>query len=170
MPALQRLLREHLPVTDFEDLQVPFQCVAASIEAARAHYFDSGPLIPAIMASSAVPGLVPPVEIDGEHFLDGGLVDSIPLGRAVELGAREIYVLQVGRVEQPLTPPNKPWEVALVAFEIARRHRYATDLKRLPPEITVHVLPTGERAALQRHRPAEEPRPQQGPGTDPALL
>lgn len=143
--SLQRLLRQHLPVTHFEDLQVPFQCVAASIEAAQARYFDSGPLIPAIMASSAVPGLFPPVEIDGEHFFDGGLVDSIPLGRAVELGAREIYVLQVGRVEQPLTPPDKPWEVALVAFEIARRHRYATDLKRLPPGITVHVLPTGER-------------------------
>ncbi len=142
--SLQRLLREHLPVTRFEDLQVPFQCVAASIEQAQARYFRSGPLIPAIMASSAVPGLFPPVEIDGEHFFDGGLVDSIPLGRAVELGAREIYVLQVGRVEQPLTPPSKPWEVALVAFEIARRHRYATDLKRLPPEIALHVLPTGE--------------------------
>lgn len=141
---LRRLLSRHLPYERIEDLPIPFQCVAASIEQAQARYFDRGPLIPAIMASAAVPGLFPPVEIDGEHFLDGGVVDSIPLGRAVDLGATTIYVLQVGRVEQPLTPPTKPWEVALVAFEIARRHRYAGDLDALPDHVVAHVLPTGE--------------------------
>ena len=151
--ALKRLLHEHLKVERIEDLAVPFQCVAASIEQAQARYFDSGPLVPAIMASSAVPGLFPPVEIDGEHFLDGGIVDSIPLGRAVELGATEIYVLQVGRIEQPLTPPTKPWEVALVAFEIARRHRFAGDLEALPAHVAAHVLPTGE--AVRYNDPAQ---------------
>ena len=41
-------------------------------------------------------------EIDGEHFLDGGMVNSIPVGRAVELGATRIFVLQVGRIDRPL--------------------------------------------------------------------
>jgi len=50
-----------------------------------------------------------------EHFLDGGLVHSIPVGRAVELGATEIYVLQVGRIERPLVAPRWPWEVGMVA-------------------------------------------------------
>jgi NTE family protein len=53
------------------------------------------------MASCAVPGLLPPVEIDGAHYFDGGLVDSIPVGRAVTLGASTVYVLQVGRIESP---------------------------------------------------------------------
>ena len=52
------------------------------------------------MASAAVPGLLPPAEVDGEHYLDGGIVNSIPLGRAVELGASRIFVLQVGRAEK----------------------------------------------------------------------
>ena len=60
---------------------------AASIERAAEHWFTEGPLVPAILASAAVPGLLPPAEVDGEHFLDGGLVNSIPVGRAVELGA-----------------------------------------------------------------------------------
>ena len=47
-----------------------------------------GPLVEAVMASCAVPGLLPPVEIDGRHYFDGGLVDSIPVGRAVELSGR----------------------------------------------------------------------------------
>jgi NTE family protein len=84
------------------------------------------------------------VRIGDEHFFDGGLVNSIPVSRAVELGATTVWVLQVGRVEQPLTAPTRPWEVAQVAFEIARRHRFATDMAMLPDTVTVHVLPTGD--------------------------
>lgn len=141
---LRELLATHLPVQRIEDLQVDFQCVAASIERAAEHWFTEGSLSDAVMASAAVPGLLAPVQIGDEHFLDGGLVNSIPVNRAVELGARTIYVLQVGRIEQPLAAPTRPWEVALVAFEIARRHRFAADMARLPDDVVVHVLPTGD--------------------------
>ena len=141
---LRSLLAEHLPVERLEDLAVPFQCVAASIERAAEHWFTEGSLSDAVMASCAVPGLLAPVRVGDEHFLDGGLVNSIPVSRAVELGATTVYVLQVGRVERPLAPPRLPWEVALVAFEIARRHRFAADMARLPDDVAVHVLPTGD--------------------------
>lgn len=133
--SLRRLLAEALTIKLIEDLVVPFQCVAACIETAGIHYFERGPLVDAVLASSAVPGLLPPVEIDGQHYLDGGLVASIPLDRAIELGATTIYVLQVGRVEAPLAVPSKPWEVAMVAFEIARRHRFVEALATVPLEI-----------------------------------
>jgi NTE family protein len=141
--ALRELLAGALPER-IEDLAVPFQCVAASIERAAEHWFTAGPLVDAVMASAAVPGVLPAVELDGEHFLDGGIVNSIPVARAVELGATTVYVLQVGRLERPLEPPRWPWEVGLVAFEIARRHRFLGDLERLPEDVTVHVLPTGQ--------------------------
>ena len=121
-----------------------FQCVAAAVERAAEHWFAEGPLVPAVLASAAVPGLLAPVRIGEEHFLDGGLVNSIPVSRAVEIGATTIWVLQVGRISQPLTVPTRPWEVASVAFEIARRHRVATDMASLPDGVTVHVLPTGD--------------------------
>ncbi len=141
--SLRRLLADALPER-IEDLAVPFGCVAASIERAAEHWFHSGPLVDAVMASAAVPGILPAVELGGEHFLDGGIVNSIPVARAVELGARTIYVLHVGRLDRPLEPPRWPWEVGLVAFEIARRHRFVDDLARLPEEVTVHLLPTGQ--------------------------
>lgn len=141
---LRRLIESLLPAARFDDLEVAFQCVAASIEQGAEHWFSEGSLVEAILASAALPGVFPPVEIDGEHFLDGGIVNSIPISRAVELGATEIYVLQVGRIETNLTPPRTPLQVALVAFEIARRHRFARDLSALPAKITAHVLPTGE--------------------------
>ncbi len=140
---LRKLLADKLPAEDFTDLKLPFHCVAASIEDATAHWFDAGPVVPAVMASCAVPGLLPPVEIDGRHYFDGGLIDSIPVGRAVALGASTVYVLQVGRIETPLSVPTRPWEVGLVAFEIARRHRFHEEMSALPADVTVHVLPTG---------------------------
>jgi NTE family protein len=143
MDPLRDMLRGMLPASDFADLKLPFHCVAASIERAQARWFSSGPIVPAVLASCAVPGLLPPVEIDGEHFFDGGLVHSIPVGRAVALGASTIYVLHVGRIERPLTVPRRPWEVGLVAFEIARRHRFHEEMATLPADVRVHVLPAG---------------------------
>jgi NTE family protein len=137
------MLEQSLPGRDFADLQLPFHCVAAGIERAHAHWFSGGPIVPAVLASCAVPGLLPPVEVDGEHYFDGGLVDSIPVGRAVALGADTIYVLHVGRVERPLTVPRRPWQVGLVAFEIARRHRFHEEMASLPRDVRVHVLPSG---------------------------
>ena len=131
--GLRRLLNEGLGEgTHFDDLSVRFECVAASIERAAAHWFSAGSVTDAVLASCAVPGLLPPVEIQGEHFLDGGLVRSVPIGRAADLGASRIYVLHVGRLEQPLRPPTRPWQVALVAFEIARRHQFEEEFAICP--------------------------------------
>jgi NTE family protein len=142
---MRRLLEASLPGGDFADLKLPFQCVAAGIESASAQWFSSGPVVPAVLASCAVPGLLPPVEIGGAHYFDGGLVDSIPVGRAVALGASVVYVLHVGRIESPLAVPTRPWEVGLVAFEIARRHRFHEEMAALAGNtaVQVHVLPTG---------------------------
>jgi NTE family protein len=141
--GLRRLLEDRLGPRQFEDLAVRFECIAACIERASAQWFTSGPLTRAVLASCAVPGLLPAVEIDGEHFFDGGLVSSVPVGRAVKLGARRVFVLHVGRIERALTAPSTPWQVGLVAFEIARRHQFEEDMSAIPEGIEVHVLPTG---------------------------
>lgn len=147
LQEVRERLVQTLPVTRVEDLAVRFECVAASIERAAEHWFDRGELADVLLASCAVPGILPPVRIGDEHFIDGGIVNSIPVARAVALGARTIYVLQVGRVETPLQPPRWPWEVGLVAFEVARRHRFAGDLASLPDGVRLHLMPTGGSAA-----------------------
>jgi NTE family protein len=147
LEEVRRRLADAFPVERVEELELPFQCVAASIERAAEHWFADGVLIDVVLASCAVPGILPPVRIGDEHFIDGGIVNSIPVARAVALGAKTIYVLQVGRLERPLQPPRWPWEVGLVAFEVARRHRFASDLASLPEGVRLHILPTGGSAA-----------------------
>lgn len=139
-PLRQRLAEEFGDLT-IEELAVPFQVCAASIERAAEHWFTSGPVVDAVLASAAVPGLLPPAKVGDEHYLDGGIVNSIPLGRAVHLGADRVFVLQVGRFDRPLSVPRKPWEVARVSFEIARRHRFVRELDELPEGVEAHVLP-----------------------------
>jgi NTE family protein len=139
-PLRQRLADELGDLT-FEELPVRFQVCAASIERAAEHWFSTGPVVDAVMASAAVPGLLPPARVGDEHYLDGGIVNSIPLGRAVELGATRVFVLQVGRFDRPLKPPKRPWQVARVSFEIARRHRFVRELAELPDDVECHVLP-----------------------------
>jgi len=135
--GLRRLVDEGLGEgTRFSDLAVRFECVAACIERAAAHWFSAGSVTDAVLASCAVPGLLPPVEVAGEHFFDGGLVRSVPVGRAAELGATRIFVLHVGRLEQPLRPPTRPWQVA-------RRHQFEEEFASLPQGVEVHVLPSG---------------------------
>lgn len=146
LPLRQRLAEEFGDVL-FEDLPVRFQVCAASIERAAEHWFDAGPVVDAVLASAAVPGLLPPAQVGEEHYLDGGIVNSIPLARAVTLGADRVFVLQVGRIDRPLTPPNQPWEVARVSFEIARRHRFHRELAELSDKVECHVLPAAATGA-----------------------
>jgi NTE family protein len=140
---LRRRLAEELGDVTFDQLAVPFQCCAACIERAAEHWFTEGRVVDAVVASAAVPGLLAPARVGDEHFLDGGIVNSIPVGRAVAEGATRVFVLQVGRIERPLTAPQRPWEVARVSFEIARRHRFHREMSELPDDVEAHVLPTG---------------------------
>lgn len=140
---LRRRLHEELGDLTFDELRVPFQCCAASIERAAEHWFTEGRVAEAVMASAAVPGLLEPAVVGGEHYLDGGIVNSVPVGRAAACGADRVFVLQVGRVDRPLKPPKGPVGVARVSFEIARRHRFHREMAELPDHVTAHVLPTG---------------------------
>lgn len=141
--AMRKLILDWLPHKTFDDLPVEFQCSAACVETSSEWWFDSGPLIDAILSSCAVPGLLPPVEVDGRHFIDGGVVNSIPISRAIERGATTIYVLHVGNIDTPLRVPRNAWDVAFVAFEISRRHRFHRDMANPPEGVNIHVLPTG---------------------------
>ncbi|GAA2023390.1 patatin-like phospholipase family protein [Agromyces tropicus] len=145
---LRRLLERGLAgVETFEELDVEFRCCAASVERAAEHWFAAGPLVPAVLASAALPGVFPAVRIGDEHFVDGGIVNSIPVGEAADAGATDIYVMQVGRIEHPLTPPRNQLDNARVAFEISRRHRFARDAAGLAAGTRMHVLPTGTASA-----------------------
>src|SRR5258708_23320413 len=57
--------------------------------------FPPGPAVPALLASTAIPGVFPPVTIGSRTLVDGGIASHTPIAAAIELGAKRIYVLPV---------------------------------------------------------------------------
>ncbi len=146
---LRGLLEGMLRPTTFEELAVPFQCVATDIVNAQEVWFSSGPLVEPILASAALPGILPAVEIDGARYLDGAIVNDVPISRAVALGATTIYVLHCGTIDRPRPEPRRPLDVMVQAYWVARRHRFKRDLESLPQNVEAIVLPTGDTPSLR---------------------
>jgi NTE family protein len=147
--GLRRLAEQVVDARAFTELKVRFECVATDVEAVDERWFSvqaGGSLIDAVLASSAMPALYPSVVIDGRRYLDGAIVNDVPVVRAVELGARVIYVLQVGSFSRPWAEPRRPLDVAVQAYWMARHHRYKRDLAaiRRMDDIELHVLPHGQ--------------------------
>ncbi|MBV6507306.1 MAG: hypothetical protein JJLCMIEE_00347 [Acidimicrobiales bacterium] len=147
--GLVETINRILEVQRFEELTVPFQCVATDLDSATESWFDEGELLPALLASAALPAVYPVVHIDGRRYMDGAIVNDIPLSRAVALGARRIYVLHVGQSGRPRGEIKRPLDAAVIAYWIARQSRLARDLSAVPRNTEVLVLPPGERPQIR---------------------
>ncbi|MCB1026632.1 MAG: patatin-like phospholipase family protein [Microthrixaceae bacterium] len=148
--GLRELITTILGTHDtFESLKVRFECVATDLVAGVARWFGSGELVEPILASAALPAVYPPVTLEGRRYVDGGVIDNVPISRAVELGAERIYVLHVGLHGRPEATIRRPVDGALLGYWIARNHRFMRDLSNIPNGAQVVILPTGTRPELR---------------------
>ncbi|TMK80568.1 MAG: patatin-like phospholipase family protein [Actinobacteria bacterium] len=135
--ALVRKLR----VRSFEEMQKPLSIVAANLRTGAEHVFESGPIAPPLIATTALPGIFPPVLIDGELYVDGGIVNNVPISVAVELGARRIYVLTCGAPKPTTLEIRRPLDVLLQAFAHSRAARVDLDLRRFADAADLRFVP-----------------------------
>ena len=114
--------------------------MAADLDTGDEVVFAAGPLEPALLASSALPGIFPPIRHDGRTLVDGAVVDTVPLSHALAGPVDRIYVLNVAGdlMERPL---RSPIDVAVRAFAISRKQRFDLELRNVPETVEVVVLP-----------------------------
>lgn len=93
---LNSLIDQRAPGATFDQLAIPFRAVATDLETREAVVFERGDVARAVFASMAVPGLLPPVEIDGRTLIDGGLANNVPVSVAREMGADIVIVVDLG--------------------------------------------------------------------------
>ncbi|MCW5571057.1 MAG: patatin-like phospholipase family protein, partial [Steroidobacteraceae bacterium] len=101
---LRRLLvqsREHI---SFDDLPIPFRCVATDVGKAQEVVFGDGDLTIAVLASAAIPGVFAPVRHEGRLLVDGMVTNNIPVDVARAMGADRLIVVNVS---EPLRPAEK---------------------------------------------------------------
>lgn len=79
MTGFQKTLRKNLNSSTFEELKIPLVIFAVNINKATLVRFDQGDLVSAITASSSIPVIFPPVEIKGDYYLDGGVLNNFPV-------------------------------------------------------------------------------------------
>lgn len=77
--GLKKNLSKHLKAKTFEELQTPLYVVATNINKAEVVYFNSGEILDKVLASAAIPVLFEPIEIDGDLYVDGGVLDNFPV-------------------------------------------------------------------------------------------
>lgn len=148
---IRRLVETTFAERNFEDFALPLQVVATSLRTGRPKWFHRGPVVAPILASAALPAVLPPVEIDGEPFIDGAVVDNVPISRAIELGVDRVVVLHVGNFERPKPNPQRPLDVLLQAFSIARNERFARESEVQHDGIDVVILPGVDPGAIKRN-------------------
>ena len=104
---LSEIIDFMLPVKTFEELKIPFSCLAVDLNSGEDVVFNSGNLIEAIVASSAIPGYIPPIEKDGMLLTDGAVSCPVPVKTVRKMGADFRISVDVGLNHfEPLENPN----------------------------------------------------------------
>lgn len=110
-------------VTDnrsFSETCVPFWCSAVDIETGETRYLHEGRLADAVRASIAIPGLLRPVSIDGQTYIDGGTVESIPVGILRQNGADVVIAVDLSTCQSYSPKRATPYTVAFRSVDVMR--------------------------------------------------
>jgi NTE family protein len=138
--GLRALIERHVPYERLENAIVPVRILATDLKTGHAVILSSGPAVPALLASTAIPGVFPPVTIGRRELVDGGVADMTPIAAAIDQGATQIYVLPIGyswvRQERPTAIGMAMQALARVVeqrlhIEVAAYGR-AADIRLLP--------------------------------------
>ncbi|MEV1082469.1 patatin-like phospholipase family protein [Streptomyces sp. NPDC050211] len=144
--GLRRLIaRAELP-SRIEQLKVPFTAVAMDLVTGALALLDHGDLQSALLASAAIPGMLPPVDRDGRTLVDGGVIAYVPVLAAQQAGAASVVVVATGPESSPLPtthPPRRASAIAARAGLLLLHHQIERDLHEVSQDIPTVVLPTG---------------------------
>ncbi|XVQ09679.1 patatin-like phospholipase family protein [Spirillospora sp. CA-255316] len=142
--GLRRLIaRAGLP-SRIEQLAVPFTAVATDLATGAPALLDRGDLESALLASAAIPGILPPVDREGRTLVDGGLVAYVPVRAALQAGAASVVVLSTERRPwRPTIPRRRAGAIATRAWLLLLHHQIERDLHEVSRHVPTVVLPTG---------------------------
>ncbi len=140
--GLRRLLERHLRFEHLEEAQLPLTVIATDARSGEEVALDRGPAVPAILASAALPGIFPHVELDGRVLIDGGVANNTPITRAVDAGATEVWVLSTGYSCGLSAAPRGAIAMAMhsVALLVQQRLVHETSTRDYP--VPVHLIPS----------------------------
>jgi NTE family protein len=139
--AIRRLVTRNVSHGRLEDLPIPLHVVACDLLSGSEVLLSRGPVVDAVLASAAIPGVLPAIEWEGRLLIDGGVVDNTPISQAVGLGARQVYVLPTGGPCALTAPPRGALATLVHATGLMVSQRFTAEVASLGGGIEVLVLP-----------------------------
>ncbi|MGF1600019.1 MAG: patatin-like phospholipase family protein [Acidimicrobiales bacterium] len=139
---LAAIIDRTIDVPTFEDLGVPFAAVATDALSGEPELLTSGPLRSALLASAAVPGLLPPVVRDGRTYVDGGVAANVPIRQAIAFGARSVVSLDATPPQIADRVPTSFAGALLHSMSLMMRSQRANAVDDLAARYPIAVLPS----------------------------
>jgi NTE family protein len=139
--GLENLVRRHVSFARLEDAPIPVHLVTTDLLSGEEVLLSDGDPVSAVLASSAIPAVLPPVRRDGRTLVDGGLADNAAISQAIALGADRIYVLPTGYACALPSAPTRPLAVAVQALSLLVQRRLITDVALYADLVELVVLP-----------------------------
>jgi NTE family protein len=138
---LRHVIETHLPCSRIEDAKIPLHIMATTQQGIGIR-LSSGPAVDAILASTAIPGVFPAVDFNGEALMDGAVAANTPVRLAADLGASRIIILPTGYACALKEPPKRAIARALHAITLMIAWQLIYELERMTEDIQVHLVPT----------------------------
>jgi hypothetical protein len=160
---VEALLKKHAPET-FEELAIPLAVPAVDIQSAEMLVLKSGPLIPAVSASNAFPGLFTPVEHLGRQLMDGGILNNVPVDLIRTMTTAPVVVVDVRPspkekiegLEEAVRIVRGLWSEPAYTYDGAHHRTVAADLEPKPQhDIPIWLGTFGRRALAVTGRLAD---------------
>jgi NTE family protein len=139
--GLRNIIELNLPFARLENTQIPLHIMATNLQGLGVR-LSTGPAVEAILASTAIPGIFPPVEIEGEPLIDGAVAANTPMRLAVGLGASRVIILPTGYACALKEPPKSAVGKALHAITLMINWQLMHELDHIAADIQVHLVPT----------------------------
>jgi NTE family protein len=139
--ALRRVIDRHLRAERLEHVQIPVHVVATDVLSGIEVRLSTGNAADAVLASAAIPAVLPPVTIDGRALFDGGVADNTPISQAVDLGADRVVVLPAGVACALPRPPRSAVATAVHALTLLIQRRLALDVATYRDRVELLVVP-----------------------------
>jgi NTE family protein len=148
--GLRRLIGRHIECDRLEEMPIPLHVVAVDVLTCEELRLSRGPALDAVLASAAIPAVLPPVEWGDRTLMDGSVANNTPISHAVELGADRIYVLPTGHACSLHEPPRGALAMALHAITLLTHRRLIEDIQHhrddshlivLPPPCALNIQP-----------------------------
>lgn len=147
--GLRRLIAEHMTYDRLEQVPIEFHLVAVDVLTGEELRLSRGPALEAVLASAAIPAVLPPVAWEGRAVMDGGVANNTPISHAVALGARTVYVLPTGHACALEQPQASALGMALHALTLLAQSRLIADVESHRDLARLVVMPPPCPLAIQ---------------------